>query len=263
MGPRTVGTTPPERLRTPAGAPASTARAPGTKEPVEPDHARRRARARHPLPRPRRCRSCCGCRRSAAVGRVVSLLALDFAGVAFAIFTALILKEAVHGQVDATHDYDGTKQFLPFAFLLTALLFANSGLYAERSQRPGLTRIVGSLFEVAVVALIFAVVNGEHFSSYYLFYGSLAFAIFYVARCAASTTSSQRRCCVPRAISAGRCSSGAASRSPMSHTPSPTGPLADRGRRLPLADAAAGERAALARLARGSRRGPRVGASTR
>ncbi len=75
---------------------------------------------------------------------------------------------------------DGTKQFVPFAFLLTALLFANSGLYAERAQRPGLTRIVGSLFEVAVVALIFAVVNGEHFSSYYLFYGSLVFAIFYV-----------------------------------------------------------------------------------
>jgi len=34
---------------------------------------------------------------------------------------------------------------------------------------------------VAVVALIFAVVNGEHFSSYYLFYGGLGFAIFYVS----------------------------------------------------------------------------------
>src|SRR5262249_49543906 len=66
-------------------------------------------------------------------------------------------------------------------YLLTVLLFANSHLYAERALRPGLPRIVGSLFEVAVVALIFAVVNGEHFSSYYLFYGSLAFAILYVA----------------------------------------------------------------------------------
>ena len=68
-----------------------------------------------------------------------------------------------------------------FAYLLTALLFARSGLYAERAMRPGLSRIVGSLFQVAFVALLFAVVNGEHFSSYYLFYGSLAFAIFYVA----------------------------------------------------------------------------------
>jgi exopolysaccharide biosynthesis polyprenyl glycosylphosphotransferase len=115
------------------------------------------------------------------VGRVVSLLALDFLGIAFAIFTALVLKEAVHGRVTASLDVHGTKQFLPFAYLLTALLFANSGLYAERSQRPGLPRIVGSLFEVAVVALIFAVVSGEHFSSYYLFYGSLVFAIFYVS----------------------------------------------------------------------------------
>ena len=104
------------------------------------------------------------------VGRVVSLLALDFAGVALAIFTALVLKEAVHGQVPAgARACTTTEQFLPFAYLLTALLFARSGLYAERALRPGLSRIVGSLFQVAFVALIFAVVSGEHFSSYYLF----------------------------------------------------------------------------------------------
>ncbi len=113
--------------------------------------------------------------------RVVSLLALDFAGVALAIFTALVLKEAVHGSVDTGNAMHGTKQFVPFAYLLTALLFARSGLYSARALRPGLSRIVGSLFQVAFVALLFAVVNGEHFSSYYLFYGSLAFAIFYVS----------------------------------------------------------------------------------
>jgi len=114
--------------------------------------------------------------------RILSLLALDFVGVALAIFTALVLKEAVqHGTVDGTRAIHGTEDFLPFAYLLTALLFARSGLYSERGLRPGLSRIVGSLFEVAVVALIFAVVNGEHFSSYYLFYGGLAFAIFYVS----------------------------------------------------------------------------------
>jgi exopolysaccharide biosynthesis polyprenyl glycosylphosphotransferase len=115
------------------------------------------------------------------VARVASLLALDFAGVALAIFTALVLKEAVHGQVEAVHARESTEHFLPFAYLLTALLFARSGLYAQRSLRPGLSRIVGSLFEVAFVALIFAVVSGEHFSSYYLFWSSLAFAIFYIA----------------------------------------------------------------------------------
>ena len=113
--------------------------------------------------------------------RVVSLLALDLVGVALAIFTALILKEAVHGHVSPARAFDGMKQFLAFAYLLTALLFARSGLYADRAQRPGLSRIMGSLFQVAFVALLFAVVSGEHFSSYYLFYGSLAFALLYVS----------------------------------------------------------------------------------
>jgi exopolysaccharide biosynthesis polyprenyl glycosylphosphotransferase len=115
------------------------------------------------------------------LGRIVSLLALDFEGVTLAIFTALVLKEAVHGSVEAGNALHGTEKFLPFAYLLTALLFARSGLYAARALRPGLSRIVGSLFQVAFVALIFAVVNGEHFSSYYLFWSSLAFAIFYIA----------------------------------------------------------------------------------
>jgi exopolysaccharide biosynthesis polyprenyl glycosylphosphotransferase len=113
--------------------------------------------------------------------RVVSLLALDLLGVSLAIFTALALKAALLSSFDVTQAYDGTRSILAFAYLLTALLFARSGLYAERSQRPGLSRIVGSLFQVAFVALIFAVVSGEHFSSYYIFYGSLAFALFYIS----------------------------------------------------------------------------------
>src|SRR6202035_2271306 len=107
------------------------------------------------------------------LARVVSLLALDFVGVSLAIFTALVLKAAVLGRVQVTPALHETERFLAFAYLLTVLLFARSRLYAERAQRPGLSRIVGSLFQVSFVALIFAVVNGEHFSSYYLFYGSL------------------------------------------------------------------------------------------
>jgi exopolysaccharide biosynthesis polyprenyl glycosylphosphotransferase len=114
--------------------------------------------------------------------RVLSLLALDFVGIALAIFTSLILKALVlDGAVQFHPALRETERILPFAYLLTALLFARSGLYAERAQRPGLSRIVGSLFQVAFVALLFAVVSGEHFSSYYLFYGGLAFALLYVA----------------------------------------------------------------------------------
>jgi exopolysaccharide biosynthesis polyprenyl glycosylphosphotransferase len=115
------------------------------------------------------------------LARVVSLLALDFVAVALAIFTALILKALVFDRVQFHPALHETERILPFAYLLTALLFARSGLYASRALRPGLSRIVGSLFQVAFVALLFAVVSGEHFSSYYLFYGSLAFALLYVS----------------------------------------------------------------------------------
>src|ERR1700733_9341712 len=112
--------------------------------------------------------------------RVLTLLALDFAGLAAAIFTALVLKAAVLSEVSAHGAYEETRSILAFAYLLTALLFARSGLYAVRAQRPGMARIVGCLFQVTFVALLFALVSGEHFSSYYIFWGSLAFALLYI-----------------------------------------------------------------------------------
>ncbi|HET6448816.1 MAG TPA: sugar transferase [Conexibacter sp.] len=113
--------------------------------------------------------------------RVLSLLVLDFAGVWAALFAALLLKALVKGGYEldrAAHLASGqTRDFLAFAYLLTILLFARSDLYAERSRRPGLTRIVASLFQVTVVALVFSLASGHTFSSYYIFYGSLALAI--------------------------------------------------------------------------------------
>jgi exopolysaccharide biosynthesis polyprenyl glycosylphosphotransferase len=118
------------------------------------------------------------------LARVASLLALDFAGLFLAIFTALCIKAWALGALDATALREAlhqTDDLVSFAFLVCALLFARSGLYDGRDQRPGLTRIVASLFQTTVVALIFAVVNGLEFSSYYIFYGSLFFAVAYIA----------------------------------------------------------------------------------
>jgi exopolysaccharide biosynthesis polyprenyl glycosylphosphotransferase len=112
---------------------------------------------------------------------ILTLLVLDFAGVAFAIFTALASKEAVLGHLNTANAFHETRQILAFAYLVTALLFARSGLYAERSQRPGSTGIVAGLFQVTFVALLFAVVSGQKFSSFYVFWGSLAFALVYVS----------------------------------------------------------------------------------
>jgi exopolysaccharide biosynthesis polyprenyl glycosylphosphotransferase len=113
--------------------------------------------------------------------RVVSLLALDLGAIILAIFTALCLKAAARDAWEPEVSWEQAKDYVPFAFLVASLLFARSGLYAERAQRPGLTRIVASLFQTTLVALIFAVVNGEEFSSYYIFYGTLFFAVAYVS----------------------------------------------------------------------------------
>ena len=117
--------------------------------------------------------------RSAA--RVLSLLAVDFAGVFGAIFTALALKDAVLGDLVWREAYDQTREIVAFTFLITVLLFARSQLYARRSVRPGFTRIVAGLFQVMLVSLGYALLTGQEFSSYYLFYGSLFFAVAYVS----------------------------------------------------------------------------------
>jgi len=117
--------------------------------------------------------------------RIASLLLLDFAGVWLALFTALLLKivikhdTSMHESVSMASGQ--TRDFLAFAYLVTVLLFARSDLYSDRPRRPGLTGIVGSLFQVMVVAVIFAVASGQHFQSYYVFYASFGFAIAYVS----------------------------------------------------------------------------------
>ena len=104
------------------------------------------------------------------------------------------------GRVAATR----RKENIAFAYLVTALLFARSGLYAERAQRPGLPRIVSSLFQVTVVALIFALVNGEQYSSYYIFYGTLVFAIVYVVDAALGVRAGHGRAAARRRLPAPR-----------------------------------------------------------
>jgi exopolysaccharide biosynthesis polyprenyl glycosylphosphotransferase len=115
--------------------------------------------------------------------RVATLMALDFAGVFLAIFTALLVKDVVRGQSQLVAGaFHQTRGFVAFAYLVTTLLFARSDMYADRGERPGFTRILATLFQVMVVAVIFALFNGaSYFSSYYVFYGSFFFALVYVS----------------------------------------------------------------------------------
>jgi exopolysaccharide biosynthesis polyprenyl glycosylphosphotransferase len=43
-----------------------------------------------------------------------------------------------------------------------------------------MAKIAAALFQAAIVSLVFALANGEHFSSYYIFYGSFVFTTVYV-----------------------------------------------------------------------------------
>lgn len=115
------------------------------------------------------------------VARVLSLLALDYIGVSGALFTALLLKITIRTKFDAGLAWSQSRHWVAFAYLLTVLMFARVDLYSDRPRRPGLARIATALFQATVIALIFALADGEHFSSYYIFYGSLFFGTVYIS----------------------------------------------------------------------------------
>ena len=188
------------------------------------------------------------------LSRVVSLMAVDFAGLFAALMTALMVKELVkQGDWAWSASLDTTKDSIAFAYLLTVLLFAKEGLYADRAQRPGLQKIVSSLFQVTIVALIYALIATDRtqYNSYYIFYGTLGFAVVYVASLrwgyerltgALLRAAGYRR----RAVLVG---SGKHIED-VAHALADEVVLAGADARLHLADAAAGQRAAVARAHR-------------
>jgi exopolysaccharide biosynthesis polyprenyl glycosylphosphotransferase len=115
------------------------------------------------------------------VARVAILAALDLLGLFLAIYTALVLKTAIVNPEQLAQMWGQAKDYAPLAGLVMLLLFARSGLYRDRAQRPGFTKVVSSLFQVTLVVLVYAEIEGEQFQSYYIFYGSLFFALLYVA----------------------------------------------------------------------------------
>src|SRR3954452_19077723 len=116
-----------------------------------------------------------------SIARVLVLAALDAAGIFLAIWTALELKAYLRDKSDLVLSFHQAQDVAPLAILVTLLLFARSDLYSERAVRPGFTRVIASLFQATLVVMLFAIVQGEQFSNYYIFYGSLLFALVYVS----------------------------------------------------------------------------------
>jgi exopolysaccharide biosynthesis polyprenyl glycosylphosphotransferase len=115
------------------------------------------------------------------LSRIAILAALDIGCLFLAIWTALALKAAIQNTDNLQHAYGTAKEYAPLACLVMVLLFARSGLYRDRAQRPGFAKVIASLFQVAVVILIYAEIEGHVFNSYYIFYGTLVFALIYVS----------------------------------------------------------------------------------
>jgi exopolysaccharide biosynthesis polyprenyl glycosylphosphotransferase len=113
--------------------------------------------------------------------RVALLGALDVSAMFLAIWTAHAIKTLAVSPEHLDRTFDQTKDVAPLACLVMLLLFARSGLYRDRPQRPGFTKVIASLCETTVVILLYAIVEGYDFNSYWIFYGSLFFALIYVS----------------------------------------------------------------------------------
>ena len=114
--------------------------------------------------------------------RVAVLGASDILGLMAAVTTALVLKQLVqNGYTAFDTSLDQTLDVAPLACLVMILLFARSGLYRDREQRPGFATLLSGLFQLTLLMVVYAEIEGLEFSSYYIFYGSLTFGIVYIA----------------------------------------------------------------------------------
>jgi exopolysaccharide biosynthesis polyprenyl glycosylphosphotransferase len=113
--------------------------------------------------------------------RIVILLGLDFVGVGAALFTATSIKLAFRRGFTFHDAWVNTDHFLAAAYLLTVLAFARLDLYSDRPRRPGLSKVATGLFQATLLGALFSLAEGSHYSSYFIFYGSLVFAFLYVS----------------------------------------------------------------------------------
>lgn len=99
---------------------------------------------------------------------IAVLAALDAAGLALGLYSALVLRALVFDETVywALLWRDGAREWLPFLLPITVLVFWHAGLYADRERRSGLGRVLSSLFLVTAVTVAFALGNGHEFTTY-------------------------------------------------------------------------------------------------
>ncbi len=102
------------------------------------------------------------------LGSITALVCLDLAGLVLGLYAALVARELYYGRTPPLWGFLWRVEtdWLPFLTLITVLVFAQAGLYAEREHRPGFGRILSSLFVVALITLAFGLGTGHHFGTY-------------------------------------------------------------------------------------------------
>ena len=100
-----------------------------------------------------------------------SLVAIDLTALALALYLGLVLRELTRGDA---HPFWGIlwaaeRDWLPFLWLVTVLVFWRNGLYAPREYRAGVGRVVSSLALVTVLTFGFSLGTGRHFTTYLIF----------------------------------------------------------------------------------------------
>lgn len=113
--------------------------------------------------------------------RASALVVLDVAAILLAMWTALEVRLLLNGRPDLVIPTDRVTDAAPLVCLVTVLLFARSGLYSHRRVRAGFRAVATALFQVMVVAFIFALLEDERFTSYFTFWGSYLVAVAYVS----------------------------------------------------------------------------------
>ena len=218
----------------------------------------------------RSCRSCCGWRRCAALLRVAqphgARLRRAHAG-------DLHRPAAQAGRQDRLVGHGGARgrrrrTTSPSPSCSWCCCSPRRACTPTGPRGPGLPKIVTALFQATLVALIYALIatDREQYSSYYIFYGTLLLRdrlrrLDPARLPEASPGWLLQRGRLPAPRGAGRARAATSRR--VAHALARRGQRADRDARLHLADAAARQRAALARADRraaaGARRARRPG----
>jgi exopolysaccharide biosynthesis polyprenyl glycosylphosphotransferase len=105
------------------------------------------------------------------VASIVLLAVIDISGLVLGLFLALAVRAVVVDPKPVLWGllWDQETNWLTFLILLQGLVFWQARLYAPREVREGAARVVPSVFLVALLALVFAIGTGQHFTTFGLY----------------------------------------------------------------------------------------------